>query len=529
MDPQSPADGGQRSRLRIWLRRGLLLAVALLLVYLIGANLVLNTGVLRPVINRKSEKLLVEWRSGWTLIPGVVHVSGVRIRGQSKKVQWQCRVGPGSYRISLLALPTKTIRISRGRGSGFEFYLRRRLPSAEKAAALAGILPEIEGFANPPDPAPEDIYKRRKHPPKNPWFIKVSNVQFDGPIDLWLHRVRAQGHGQVGGGVRFEVRTALEVPVGRVDLNGATLTVGSDVLAHDARLEVGGSLEPFPPKGTKGLEILQKFKGELRISDGTIPDLAVISAFLPRNAGVELMSGSTSVDVDIDARRPGEATGDVQIGIEGVQMDAAGREVEGDIAIDARLMRGDFGNGRFDLDGTTLSMERMVLPDPKRDMAEIDEQDMWWSRIEVDRGWMQLGRPMRVHMDVALAMKDTKPLLKVFFAKPGKHEDEVKVPAWVRMMPNVENIEGEASLDSGPEGIVVDDVLITGDKTEVMARLWAREKKLVGQLYLRHGILHLGVDLTEDGRKMKLSKPKRWFIAQPEFGSDETPPGDNGP
>ena len=57
----------------VWLRRCAVLLVAIALVYLVGANLALNTGMLRPVIAKKPEKLFVEWRSGWTLLPGVVH------------------------------------------------------------------------------------------------------------------------------------------------------------------------------------------------------------------------------------------------------------------------------------------------------------------------------------------------------------------------------------------------------------------------------------------------------------------------
>jgi hypothetical protein len=57
------------------------------------------------------------------------------------------------------------------------------LASAEAAAEVAGMVPEIEGLTNPPDLAPEDVYQPRP-PPKNPWTIDVSGIRFDGDVDV---------------------------------------------------------------------------------------------------------------------------------------------------------------------------------------------------------------------------------------------------------------------------------------------------------------------------------------------------------
>jgi len=73
---------------RILIRTVVVLGVAYVVIYLIGANLILNTGLLQRAINRRPEKSLVEWRSGWTVLPGRVHVEGLRVRGQSRRAQW---------------------------------------------------------------------------------------------------------------------------------------------------------------------------------------------------------------------------------------------------------------------------------------------------------------------------------------------------------------------------------------------------------------------------------------------------------
>jgi hypothetical protein len=156
------------------------------------------------------------------------------------------------------------------------------------------------------------------------------------------------------------------------------------------------------------------------------------------------------------------------------------------------------------------------------------ENDSWWMKLAVNEGTLDLGQPSRLDMTVYLEMKDTRPLLRTFLAKPKAGGEGDKVPAWVGMIPNVRDVECEASLDMGPRGTIIDDVVITGTKTDIMARLKAEVGDLEGQFYVRHGVLHLGVELAGGKKHLKLSKPKQWFIEQPEYDDSMslTPPPD---
>ncbi len=69
-------------------------------------------------------------------------------------------------------------------------------------------------------------------------------------------------------------------------------------------------------------------------------------------------------------------------------------------------------------------------------------------------------------------------------------------------------------------GLLVDDMVVTGDKLDLMARIKGRKGDMDGQIYLRYGILHLGVALDEGKKNFKLLKPRKWFLEQPEL--DET-------
>jgi hypothetical protein len=172
--------------------------------------------------------------------------------------------------------------------------------------------------------------------------------------------------------------------------------------------------------------------------------------------------------------------------------------------------------------------ERKAKPveggEPEAVEPEDEAEDTgWWAHFSLAGGTLVLGKPLVLDTHVDLAMRDTRPLLALFFAKEKKDSDELKLPVWVDLVPNVKDLEGDASIDTGPEGTIVDDVLITSKKLDVMARFKAQPGKgKVGQIYVRFGIFRVGVDMGEEGKKIRLSKPKEWFIEQPEFDSSTT-------
>lgn len=551
---------GLKRRPYVWIRRGAFAALALALVYGIGANVALNTGVLRSVIAKRPEKLLVEWRSGWTILPGVVHVEGLRVRGQTRKMQWQCRFEEGTFRVSLPALLRKTVRVSRGRGTDFEFYFRPRLVPGEEPPVKVDAMPEIEGLSNPPDPPPEALYPPRAKR-KVPWLVDVSDVSFEGPVDLWFSDVRMRGEGVVGGGVVFELRKSLEIRKGRLELEGASLTVGGDLLADRLDVALEASLSPFLPKKTKGTKLLEHFSGTMDLSNGRIPDLSVLNVFLPGDERL-LVSGDGSMRASVSAPSPTEARAELEVSLFGALVDIEGREVQGDISLFSHVEHGDLAEGRFELGETILDLDRMILPDPKRerqeerqaireeraerkaermaekrrtqgepeetvepevvDPAEALEDTGWWAHFRLASGTFVVGKPILLDTHVAFELRDTRPLLYLFFAKKKKDSDDLKIPMWVKMVPNVQDLEGDASFDIGPDATIVDDVLITSQKLDVMARVRSSHGSKTGQIYVRFGAFHVGVDMREDGKTLRLSKPREWFIAQPEFDDSTT-------
>jgi hypothetical protein len=96
--------------LRRWTRRTAIGLAALYAAYLAAGNVLLNTSPGRDLANRQPEKFVASWASAWTLYPGHVRASELRIAGHTRRVVWSVQADTAHGRIALLPLLTKELR-----------------------------------------------------------------------------------------------------------------------------------------------------------------------------------------------------------------------------------------------------------------------------------------------------------------------------------------------------------------------------------------------------------------------------------
>lgn len=96
--------------LRLLRWAGLLLLLCYLL-YLIAANVFLNSAWGREVVNRKPEKFRMEWTAARSVWPGMVQLRELRLRGHVRHVEWTAQAAKASGRIALLPLLRRQVLI----------------------------------------------------------------------------------------------------------------------------------------------------------------------------------------------------------------------------------------------------------------------------------------------------------------------------------------------------------------------------------------------------------------------------------
>ncbi len=292
--------------IRKWAIRVGIAALVLEVFYLIAANVLLRTGLLTDLINKKPEKTNITWDSAVTYLPGFATVSNFELRSQTRKDQIYLRVAEADARISLVKLIFKTIHIRGVDAKDVDFRYRRRLDRPPKAGQEedpdrepedTAFWPEIPGLSNPPDPKPEDLYPLKKK--KHPWTIKIAGAEVAGPIKAAFGSVRIEGDGWVGGGVTVKPRETIRIHRARLGLDSTRVTFGPEVVTDDLSIDADLRFEPFPAKGAKIFDILGGVTGELSVAGNLSEKVAVSHVITP---GISTF-GAGNVTADLELKK----------------------------------------------------------------------------------------------------------------------------------------------------------------------------------------------------------------------------------
>jgi len=478
-------------RLVVWI---MVAVVAIYGIYVVGANIFLNTDVAFKLINKKPEKMHIQWSSGTTIWPGVVTIKDFQIRGQSKKMQWFCEMPGGTFHISLLALASKQIKIRQGRGDGFDFRTRRRLTLEEAQTEIAGLLPEIPGFSNPPDPAPEDLYPPKKKKKKKPWHLKINQVDLVGPVNLWLNRMQITGTGKVGGSVDYLLGHEMEIPTAHLVLADGKFLIDSAAFAEQLEIEIKAGFEPFVLKETKGLGILEFIRAEVAIPSAVVPDLNVFGKLFPADSGTRVESGSASLQGSLSVAEYGSAQAEFTMQATGLDVVSFDGRTQGDLEVVTKLRQGNLVTGQFDLAGTSFRLDNFIDSDLKK-----TQKDPWWGQIELVSGQIDLAGKT-VAAAIKLDFKDSKPLMAMFGAKA---------------IPRINDLQGSVELDMDAEMVVIEPMDFSGKDLVMLGRLGIVQGKARGNIYVKYLGIPIAVNLTADGTKLVMKKPLRWYESQP--------------
>jgi hypothetical protein len=143
------------------------------------------------------------------------------------------------------------------------------------------------------------------------------------------------------------------------------------------------------------------------------------------------------------------------------------------------------------------------------DLSERKQEklDAWYLDVELLQGHVTFGKPLAANGQVRLKMYDTRPIVAML-------KDFGTGPKWLSMMPNVKDVDGTMDVGFGKGRMAVDDLVLTGEKLEVLGWLHILDKKANARLFFKHGILAAGIALDQGKGKVQISKPRKWFEEQ---------------
>jgi len=174
--------------------------VGLELSYLLGANLVLKTGLIERFVNDEPEDLQVSFEKAWTIFPGRLHVQNFALRLQDENVQVWLRIPEARLRVSLHELLMRRFHVDDLKADGLSFRIRGKISAQERDARRARAFPSIDGFPDPPLALLEPVEPGTG---AEKWTIEIEGVEATIK-ELWLFEYRYLGEGRGSGGFRLK-------------------------------------------------------------------------------------------------------------------------------------------------------------------------------------------------------------------------------------------------------------------------------------------------------------------------------------
>ena len=248
---------------------GLLLLAGL---FLLALNLFLNT--LGPrTFSRHPERFRIAWSSAWSLVPGRVHVRGLRIDGHTRNVAWSVSAERAAGRIDLRALSARTFRVSELHGGGVRSEVRRG-----------------RGVGVPRRPG-----RGRRG---RPWTLHFERIALDHVREIRFNDYLLAGDGHAEGAFRVVLGGAFRLEPSKIRMPAGRLAMGTTTIADGIDLRAAASMGPLVVRQHPGLAAFDFLSGSLQ-AHGRVSELP----FLEPAPARAVRPGRLSVDLRTDRGR----------------------------------------------------------------------------------------------------------------------------------------------------------------------------------------------------------------------------------
>jgi len=276
-----------------------LLVAGAVAAYLVGMNTFLQTRLFRDAISAAPGSLLVEYTRAYSIVPGRIHVEGLRIRGRDSSVEWILVIDQCDFRVSFPELMHKRFHASNVSADGLSLRLRLRKDAITSEEMQA--IPPVPGLLDPPlrdvGPPPAPLTDENYHL----WSIRLDGVDVRHVREIWIDTIRYAGDLEIRGRWFFRPLRWLEIGPANVDLHPLDVSFGRiEPWASGVVGAIDVTVHPFHLQRVRGIAILDQistdgaFHGTIRAAnplDRIIYNARVVSADAPLDARVRIDHG----------------------------------------------------------------------------------------------------------------------------------------------------------------------------------------------------------------------------------------------
>ncbi|HEX4386109.1 MAG TPA: hypothetical protein VH083_24290 [Myxococcales bacterium] len=208
--------------------------------WMVVIHVFLWTPLLRNVINQNQQTVHLNYRSGWSIWPGRVHINGLILTVEDHFQQFELDIDTLEVSVLVHQLPQRKFHAEKVRGSGIKFAMRRRLTPGEFTQEDLRGLPRIDGKPEVPladtvptveDETPDDRYRM--------FSVWLEDIRGDDIRVLWFDKLRLEGKAQVSGNFYLKPQREVYIAPGTLHIEPSTFFIDGTTVAE----AVQGDLE----------------------------------------------------------------------------------------------------------------------------------------------------------------------------------------------------------------------------------------------------------------------------------------------
>jgi len=321
---------------------------------------------------------------------------------------------------------------------------------------------------------------------------RISIVPQDLKIGLLDYTFAGDGH------LLFDVTEGGETPSMTFDitLNDATMKRRKEkqAMIEHVQAALKGKIQDLDLKKPK-----KEMELHLQISSAKVKNITIYNSYIPTNSPFKLTKGTADMKADI-LLASHSAKGYVKLNTHNLEMKIDDQKISARLSMDLKINSGIPKKMAFDIAGSTIVLDQAKVQGNTVNYKQTD----WYAKVKLKKADIVWRKPIKLHSETALQIKDSRPIVAMMDNKKEKHN-------WLSKLMTITDIRGSATVNMANNVIAIPHAFVKSDKIDIGAKGIISSTLREGMFYLRYKKLKLLLKLKNGKKNLDIFHVQKTF------------------
>ena len=237
----------------------------------------------------------------------------------------------------------------------------------------------------------------------------------------------------------------------------------------------------------------------LQIPSAKVKNIAVYNSYIPKNSPFKLTSGTADMHADI-VLGTNNAKGYVKLNTHGLTMNIDDQKISARLNMDIKIASGVPKDMAFNIAASKIVLDQARVAGSTVQYKQPD----WSAVVHLNKADVVWRKPIRLHSETSLHIKDSRPVIAMMDNKKGKHN-------WLSNLATIENIHGKATVNMANNVITFPYAMVKSDKIDIGAKGIISPNLRDGVFYLRFKGLKILLKMRNGKKNLDIFHVQKTF------------------